>query len=115
MFFASSAVDRYNSVTFNFIATEQKGHVFYITLNRPEKRNAFTPTMVNELAYALEYANTRMDIWCVLIRANGPVFCAGMDLTVFQNPDLDTINQHLPEPFKPVLLGDAFRLMNKPT
>lgn len=115
MFFATSAIGRYNHVTFNYIETTQKGHVFYITLNRPEKRNAFTPTMVNELAYALEYANTQTNIWCVVIQANGPVFCAGMDLTVFQDPALDINNQSLPEPFKPVSLGDAFRLMNKPT
>lgn len=115
MFFATSAIGRYNNVTFNYIKTAQKGNVFYITLNRPEKRNAFTPTMVNELAYALEYANTQKNIWCVVIDANGPVFCAGMDLTVFQGPARDTINSTLPEPFKPVSLGDAFRLMNKPT
>lgn len=115
MFFATSAIGRYELVTFRYIETIQKGHVFYIILNRPEKRNAFTPTMVNELAYALEYANIQTDIWCVVIKANGPVFCAGMDLNVFQDPSLDMINHSLPKPFKPVSLGDAFRLMNKPT
>lgn len=115
MFFSTLSVDLFRQVTFTCIETEQDGKVFYITLNRPEKRNAFTPTMVNELAYALEYANARKDIWCVVIRANGPVFCAGMDLAVFQDPSLDVVNDTLPEPFKKVSLGDAFRLMNKPT
>jgi enoyl-CoA hydratase/carnithine racemase len=115
MFFTTLAVSRYNDVTFRYIETAQSGHVFYITLNRPEKRNAFTPTMVNELAYAMEYANAQKNIWCVVIAANGPVFCAGMDLTVFQDPSTDAVNPTLPEPIKPVSLGDAFRMLNKPT
>lgn len=115
MFFSTSGISRFDRVSFNFIETEQKGHVFYITLNRPEKRNAFTPAMINELAYALEYANMQTEIWCVVIKANGPVFCAGMDLLVFQDPSLDTINPNMPRPIKPVSIGDAFRLMNKPT
>ena len=114
MFFSSGEIDRFNLTTFKFIETEQAGHVFFITLNRPEKRNAFTPTMINELAFALAYANVQRDSWCVVIKANGPVFCAGMDLAVFQNPELDIINNSLPEPNKAVTIGDALRLMNKP-
>ncbi|MGN6179765.1 MAG: enoyl-CoA hydratase-related protein [Mucilaginibacter sp.] len=115
MFFSLTDLERFKSAAFNFIETEVAGHTFFITLNRPEKRNAFTPVMVNELAFALAYANIQRDIWCVVIKANGPVFCAGMDLTVFQNPALDTFNMSVPEPLKTVTLGDAFRLMNKPT
>ena len=114
MFFSSGDIDRFNLTKFNFIETERVGHIFYITLNRPEKRNAFTPTMINELAFALAYANIQRDSWCVVIKANGPVFCAGMDLSVFQNPDLDVINKSLPEPNKAITIGDALRLMNKP-
>lgn len=115
MFFSTLSVDQYNKVKFTCIQTEQSGKVFYITLNRPQKRNAFTPTMINEIAYALEYANLKKDVWCVVILANGPVFCAGMDLAVFQDPASDVLNRSLPEPFKTVSLGDAFRLMTKPT
>ena len=115
MFYSIADIEKFSGVTFNFIETVQEGHTFYITLNRPEKRNAFTPTMVNELVFALEYVNQQRDIWCVVIRANGPVFCAGMDLNVFQNPELDTVNPLLPKPMQPISIGDGFRLMNKPT
>jgi enoyl-CoA hydratase/carnithine racemase len=114
MFFSSGQIDRFNLTIFKFIETEQAGHVFFITLNRPEKRNAFTPTMINELAFALAYADVQRDIWCVVVKANGPVFCAGMDLAVFQNPEMDIINSSLPEPNKAVTIGNALRLMNKP-
>jgi enoyl-CoA hydratase/carnithine racemase len=113
--FSQTDIANFANVPFNFITTEQTGHLFTITLNRPEKRNAFTPTMVNEIAFALSHAQQQNEIWCVLIKANGPVFCAGMDLNVFQNPELDKPNQRLPVPTAPINLGDAFRVLNKPS
>ena len=115
MFYSITDIEKFSRVAFNFIKTEQEGQVFWVTLNRPEKRNAFSPTMVNELAFALAFANLQKDIWCVVIRANGPVFCAGMDLNVFQQPELDNANETLPKPVQKVSIGDALRLMNKPT
>jgi enoyl-CoA hydratase/carnithine racemase len=115
MFFSPNDTDNFHRVSFNFIETTLDEHLFTITLDRPEKRNAFTPTMVNELGFALAFAQSNKDIWCILIKANGPVFCAGMDLAVFQDPELDKVNKSLPEPKKMVSLGDAFRLLDKPT
>jgi enoyl-CoA hydratase/carnithine racemase len=115
MFFSTSDIERAAHVKFQFIELEIEGHNFIITLNRPEKRNAFTPTMITEIGYALSCAEADRHIWCILIRAKGPVFCAGMDLLVFQDPELDTKNHSLPEPNKVVNLGDAFRLLTKPS
>lgn len=49
-----------------------------ITLERPEKRNALTPEMLDSLANALE----RMppEIRAVVMSGDGPAFCAGFDL-----------------------------------
>jgi enoyl-CoA hydratase/carnithine racemase len=113
--FSQTDIDKFTSVTFNFIKTQQTDHLFTITLDRPEKRNAFTPTMVNEIAFALSYAQKQKDIWCVLVKANGPVFCAGMDLNVFHNPESDKLNHTVPEPKTAVNLGDAFRMLTKPS
>jgi enoyl-CoA hydratase/carnithine racemase len=49
-----------------------------ITLNRPEKRNAMDTLMLDELAAAFERPGP--DERVAVIRANGPVFCAGLDL-----------------------------------
>jgi methylglutaconyl-CoA hydratase len=114
MFFSPNDIDQAGRVRFQFIETDQEGHTFIITLNRPEKRNAFTPTMVNEIGYALSCAEVNGDIWCILIKAKGSVFCAGMDLLVFQNPELDIKNPSLPEPHHAVNLGNAFRMLTKP-
>jgi enoyl-CoA hydratase/carnithine racemase len=114
MFFTESDIQNYSKVEFQLIKTKQECNLFTITLNRPEKRNAFTPTMVHEIAYALAYAHFSNDIWCVLLEAEGTVFCAGMDLTIFQNPALDVKNGTLPLPLKEITIGDAFKYLEKP-
>lgn len=114
MFFTESDIQIYSKVNFQLIKIKHEGKLFTITLNRPEKRNAFTPTMLQELAFALAYAHQSQDIWCVLIEAEGPAFCAGMDLTIFQNPALDITNESLPKPTKEITIGDALKNLEKP-
>ena len=52
-----------------------------ITLNRPEKRNALSIELVEELRDALWEADDDKSVHCVIIRGEGPSFCAGYDLT----------------------------------
>ena len=51
-----------------------------ITLNRPESRNALNRAMCEDLVAAAAAAAGDGDVRLVLVRANGPVFCAGADL-----------------------------------
>lgn len=101
-------------VRFLYIETSLKGHVLEIILNRPEKRNAFTPTMANEIVFALAYAKVQDIVRCVVIKARGPVFCAGADLNAFHDPTADRKNTTLPEPLEEIRLGDAFSTLYKP-
>jgi enoyl-CoA hydratase/carnithine racemase len=114
MYFTENDISSFSRVELKLIKTETRQNLFVIKLSRPEKRNSFTPTMVHEIAFALAYANNQSDIWCVLLEAEGPVFCAGMDLNVFQNPELDVKNESLPKPDKEITLGDAFKSLSKP-
>jgi naphthoate synthase len=57
-----------------------------IAFNRPEVRNAFRPTTVDELYTALDHARMTSDVGCVLLTGNGPspkdggwAFCSGGD------------------------------------
>ncbi|MSQ87852.1 MAG: 2-(1,2-epoxy-1,2-dihydrophenyl)acetyl-CoA isomerase [Betaproteobacteria bacterium] len=52
-----------------------------ITLNRPEKLNAFNPAVHQGLADAMTRAETDATIRCLLITGAGRGFCAGQDLT----------------------------------
>jgi enoyl-CoA hydratase len=51
-----------------------------LTLNRPESRNALNLDMCDRLIAAAQEISTNQEIKLVLVRANGPVFCAGADL-----------------------------------
>ena len=55
--------------------------VVQLTLNRPQKRNALTREMLAELLARLNEIAGLADVRCVVLAANGPVFCSGMDLT----------------------------------
>lgn len=114
LFFKEEDLRNFDTVQFLYIETSLRGHVFEIILNRPEKRNAFTPTMVKEIAFALAYAKFLDGVRCVVIKAKGPVFCAGADLNAFHDPLADQRNPTLPELKEEVRLGDAFASLCKP-
>ena len=66
--------------SYSQILTETKGSVAYITLNRPEKRNALGDQLVRELISALNEADADDSIKVVVLRGAGKDFCAGADL-----------------------------------
>jgi 2-(1,2-epoxy-1,2-dihydrophenyl)acetyl-CoA isomerase len=55
--------------------------VLRVTLNRPDKLNAFTTEVHQGLAAAMTRAETEAEVRCVLITGAGRGFCAGQDLT----------------------------------
>ncbi len=65
------------------IRTSVTDGVLYLTLDRPEKKNALTNAMYAELAAALERAETDASIRAVLLDAEGDAFTAGNDLGDF--------------------------------
>jgi len=54
--------------------------VAWLTMNRPERRNAFSGEMLAGLARALEDAETAPDVGCVVLTGAGGAFCAGGDV-----------------------------------
>ena len=65
---------------FEQITTELADHVFTITLNRPERLNAFTTTMGDELRAAFDDADADDEVRAVIVTGAGRGFCAGADL-----------------------------------
>src|SRR6478609_8783905 len=63
---------------------EVKDRVGYITLNRPEKRNALSHELVAELKDAFSRAENDTNAKVVVLQANGEAFCAGADLAYLQ-------------------------------
>ena len=62
------------------LLVEQKRRVLKLVLNRPEKRNALTSGMCSAIVEAVEKVQESEEVGAILLCANGPVFCAGMDL-----------------------------------
>jgi enoyl-CoA hydratase/carnithine racemase len=62
------------------VYTEDRGAVRHVVLNRPEKRNALNQELLRALADALRTAAAEESVHCVVLRGEGPVFSAGVDL-----------------------------------
>ncbi|HEX5308586.1 MAG TPA: enoyl-CoA hydratase/isomerase family protein [Solirubrobacteraceae bacterium] len=62
------------------VITEDRGAVRHVVLNRAEKRNAMSQELLQALAAALQAAAYDADVHCVVLRGEGPVFSAGVDL-----------------------------------
>jgi enoyl-CoA hydratase/carnithine racemase len=56
------------------------GQAIHITLDRPEKRNALSLALMEELIGVLEAVAERADVRAVVLQGAGPGFCAGHDL-----------------------------------
>ena len=65
---------------FEQITTHTRDGVLTITLNRPERLNAWTPTMGRELIAAFDRADEDDDVRAVIVTGAGRGFCAGADL-----------------------------------
>jgi enoyl-CoA hydratase/carnithine racemase len=65
---------------FEQIRYEVADGVLTITLNRPDRLNAFTETMMNELIAAFDASDADDDVRAVIVTGEGRGFCAGADL-----------------------------------
>jgi enoyl-CoA hydratase/carnithine racemase len=65
---------------FEQITTDVAGGVLTITLNRPDRLNAWTATMSRELIAAFDDADADDDVRVVIVTGAGRGFCAGADL-----------------------------------
>lgn len=81
--------------------------ILTITLNRPDKLNAFTVTMANELVDAFIRASADDAVGAIIVTGAGRAFCAGMDLSVDGNvfgldesksPTLTELEQRFADP-----------------
>ena len=59
---------------------EERDSLGIITLNRPEKMNTLTDTVIQGIADSIDRATASPDVSSVIIRGAGPTFTAGYDL-----------------------------------
>ncbi|MGE0733842.1 MAG: crotonase/enoyl-CoA hydratase family protein [Alphaproteobacteria bacterium] len=94
------------------IATERRGHVFVMSIDRPKKYNGFTPKMLLELAQAYAAFENDSELWCAVLQAEGEHFTAGLQLSEFTISDpllppgvIDPLGLHPPFRSKPVVVA----------
>jgi methylglutaconyl-CoA hydratase len=90
------------------------GWVRTITLNRPERRNAMTPQMQDELIRAFEEAGSS-DCRVVVLAGAGEAFCAGLDLSVLQGAKDKSAAEHRADAERVARLFRTLYELPKPT
>jgi enoyl-CoA hydratase/carnithine racemase len=88
----------------SIVITEDRGAVRHVVLNRPEKRNAMSQELLRALARALRDAADDASVRCVVLRGEGPVFSAGVDLSELAS---SAAQPELLRPFRTVFLECA--------
>ncbi len=78
-----------------FVQYHNQERVAYVTLNRPDKRNALNEQVVQELKDAFSKAEKDENAKVIVLRAEGKVFCAGADLEYLQTLQKNTYEQNL--------------------
>ena len=92
----------------NSILYKTQNRIAYITLNRPEKRNALNAETVSELKEAFKQAADSSDVKVIVLSGEGKAFCAGADLAYLQQLQHNTYeenladSQHLMELFRQI-------------
>ncbi|MFM1895400.1 MAG: hypothetical protein RLZZ385_474 [Pseudomonadota bacterium] len=92
---------------FNTLLLNLDDGILTITLNRPERLNAFTVEMAEELILAFQQASEDDDVRVIVVTGAGKAFCAGMDLGTTGNvfgldetltPSLQDMRERLLDP-----------------
>lgn len=112
MLYTPAQVTSLPQLNLRYLLVSLADHVLTIRLNRPEKKNALNPTLLNELAFSLAYAHHTPDVWIVVLAAEGNVFCAGMDLKSLSETSQEPLT--VPEPSEPVRLAELMSELHKP-
>lgn len=94
------------------IGFEIKNSIAFITLNRPEKLNAFNREMALSLQEKLDECEKNISIRCICITGAGKAFCAGQDLAEVVDPNGPGMGKILSEHYNPII--KKIRNLNKP-
>ncbi len=97
-----------------FIISNFQHHTLTLTLNRPDKANAFNSEMILNLQSALKDAASDDKVRCIVLTGAGTTFSSGQDITEMQMVQDQEISyhEHLRETYNPLIL--EIRQIEKP-
>lgn len=79
----------------SLITYHTQDRIGYVTLNRPEKRNALSHELVSELKDKFSQAENDNEAKVIVLKASGEAFCAGADLAYLQQLQQFSFEQNL--------------------
>ncbi|GAB1444465.1 MAG: enoyl-CoA hydratase/isomerase family protein [Cyclobacteriaceae bacterium] len=74
---------------------EVNDRICFLTLNRPEKKNALNAEMVSDLKDLFTKAEADANVKVIVLKANGDVFCSGADLESLQQLQKNSYEENL--------------------
>jgi methylglutaconyl-CoA hydratase len=77
------------------VLSEVRDAVAFLTLNRPEKRNALNDQLISELKTALTTAGDNQSVHCIILQGAGADFCSGADLSALQKISQASLAENL--------------------
>ena len=80
-------------MTYQHILYEVREKIATITLNRPDRMNAWTPIMEHDVRHAMEAAAGDDDVRVIVLTGAGRAFCAGADMDALQGLDPSDIRR----------------------
>jgi enoyl-CoA hydratase/carnithine racemase len=80
-------------VTYQQILYDVSDKIATITLNRPDRMNAWTPIMERDVRHAMEAASTDDNVRVIVLTGAGRAFCAGADMEALKGLDPDDIRR----------------------
>ncbi|MFT7130327.1 MAG: enoyl-CoA hydratase/carnithine racemase [Gammaproteobacteria bacterium] len=90
------------------LLVEQREHIALFTLNRPDRLNAISHTMLSELSVKMVEADKDPEIRCIILTGAGKGFCSGLDLVDVGNGGIGSgNNSDTPKPRQLFNLRDA--------
>ena len=84
-----------DEATYTTLLYEKDGAIATITLNRPDRRNAISSTMIEEVLASLNAAEADSAVRVVVLTGAGRAFCSGMDLETLQTIAGQTSEENL--------------------
>lgn len=112
-YFKEKDVKNIKLFKFNFIQWNEKNYIFNVILNRPNKKNALHPQMINEIAFVFQYVSLNNNLRALVLKANGDVFCSGLDLKAIAGNE-EKNNSTVPKPRSKILISEIFNKLYKP-
>ena len=75
-------------MSYNTVIVDQRNHVGFITLNRPDQFNTFSSEMAKELNQAFVQLDNEKDVRAIIVKGAGKAFSTGIDLSEFSGKSL---------------------------